>query len=63
MVWIKFNIAISKQGLSRIQAAIGTQEEEQILKKEFFSFPSISIDYGIMEKAQDIYTCNLTRIL
>ncbi len=44
------------QGLSRIQAAIGTQEEEQILKKEFFSFPSISIDYGIMEKAQDIYT-------
>lgn len=44
------------QGLSRIQDAIGTQEEEQILKKEFFSFPSISIDYGIMEKAQDIYT-------
>lgn len=44
------------EGLLRIQSAIGTQEEQQVLEKEFFEFPSESIDYGIMEKAQEIYT-------
>ena len=44
------------EGLLRIQSAIGMQEEEQILEQEFSRFPSESIDYGIMEKAQGIYT-------
>ncbi len=43
-------------GLRRIQASIGTPEEEEVLHKEFAQFQSQSIDYGIMEKAENIYT-------
>ncbi|HIX24458.1 MAG TPA: NTP transferase domain-containing protein [Candidatus Lachnoclostridium avicola] len=43
-------------GLQRIGAAIGTPEEEAVLEQEFAALPSVSIDYGIMEKAQHIYT-------
>ena len=43
-------------GLQRIGAAIGTSEEEAVLEQEFAALPSVSIDYGIMEKAQHIYT-------
>ena len=44
------------EGLCRIQEAIGTPEQETVLNKEFSDFVSESIDYGIMEKATDIYT-------
>lgn len=44
------------EGLKKIQAAIRTEKEEEILKQEFAAFPSQSIDYGIMEKAEHIYT-------
>ena len=43
-------------GLQSIGAAIGTPEEEEVLEREFAALPSVSIDYGIMEKAQHIYT-------
>lgn len=43
-------------GLKRIQASIGTPDEEDVLRKEFAQFQSQSIDYGIMEKAENIYT-------
>lgn len=43
-------------GLQRIQSAIGTEEERSVLEREFEAFRSESIDYGIMEKAQHIYT-------
>ncbi len=43
-------------GLQKIQAAIGTEEETQVLETEFAAFPSQSVDYGIMEKAESIYT-------
>ena len=43
-------------GLLRIQESIGTDSQEQILEKEFMSFRSESVDYGIMEKAEHIYT-------
>lgn len=43
-------------GLLRIQSAIGTAEEEAVLEKEFAAFKSESIDYGVMEKAENIYT-------
>lgn len=43
-------------GLKRIQDEIGTDIEDHVLEKEFSSFQSQSIDYGIMEKAEDIYT-------
>lgn len=43
-------------GLLRIKEAIGTNDETIVLEKEFYAFDSQSIDYGIMEKAKDIYT-------
>jgi len=53
---IEFLLPDLYQGLLKIKAAIGTQEEELVLEREFSAFRSESIDYGIMEKAQDIYT-------
>ena len=54
-------------GLKRIQDTIETPEEGYILEKEFTTFASQSIDYGIMEKAKDIYilpgTLSLIHIL
>lgn len=43
------------EGLMRIQSAIGTPEEDCVLKDTFPGFVSDSIDYGIMEKASGIY--------
>lgn len=42
-------------GLERIGMAIGTAEQGSVLEKEFQGFKSESIDYGIMEKAKNIY--------
>lgn len=44
------------EGLVRIKESIGTEEQEQVLEKEFTAFRSESVDYGIMEKADNIYT-------
>lgn len=44
------------QSLMNIQASIGTENEEIVLEKEFYNMPAISIDYGIMEKSDNIYT-------
>lgn len=41
--------------LKKIQEVIGTETEETVLEKEFYGIQSQSIDYGIMEKAEDIY--------
>lgn len=41
--------------LMAIMTSIGTEQYEQVLEKEFIGMESQSIDYGIMEKAQDIY--------
>lgn len=43
-------------GLRRIGGAIGAPDEKDVLEKEFSAFKSESIDYGIMEKADHIYT-------
>lgn len=43
-------------GLQKIRAAIGTQNERSVLNQEFEAFRSESVDYGIMEKAEHIYT-------
>ncbi len=42
-------------GLRRIGEALGTEIAAQVLEKEFYGFPSESIDYGVMEKARHIY--------
>ncbi|MCR4890611.1 MAG: NTP transferase domain-containing protein [Lachnospiraceae bacterium] len=44
------------EGLSIIKDAIGTSAQNSIIEKQFPTFPSISIDYGIMEKSDSIYT-------
>lgn len=41
-------------GLKSLEPALGEAGEEQALREVFPSLPSISIDYGIMEKEQDI---------
>lgn len=46
----------TSERLVAIKNAIGTAEEEVVLEKEFHAMPSQSIDYGIMEKADHIYT-------
>lgn len=43
------------EGLCRIKEAIGSEDQEQVLQREFYAFQSESIDYGIMEKAKNIY--------
>lgn len=43
------------QGLLKIQEAIGTERQEAVLESTFSNFKSESIDYGIMEKAENIY--------
>lgn len=42
-------------GLMKIQAAIGTEKENQVLAEEFTRIPAQSIDFGVMEKAKNIY--------
>ena len=43
------------EGLKRIDAATGTPQEKEVLQKEFYNFKSVSIDYGVLEKASNIY--------
>lgn len=43
------------EGLVKIQDAIGTEEQESVLEAEFEKMDSESIDYGIMEKAENIF--------
>lgn len=42
-------------GLCKIGEAIGCEEEQTVLEREFQAFKSESVDYGIMEKAKNIY--------
>ena len=44
------------EGLRRIQQAFGTAQEQSVLQEEFTKMRSMSIDYGILEHADDIYT-------
>ncbi|HOO26972.1 MAG TPA: mannose-1-phosphate guanylyltransferase, partial [Lachnospiraceae bacterium] len=44
------------EGIMTIRDAIKTPAQEEVLEKIFPTFPSISIDYGIMEKSENIYT-------
>lgn len=44
------------EGALKIGQAFGTDDFNKVLKNEFNNFTSESIDFGIMEKADDIYT-------
>ena len=43
-------------GLLKIKDSIGTDDYQKVLNEEFPNLESQSVDYGIMEKASDIYT-------
>ncbi len=43
------------EGLLRIKDSIGTPVEDEVLNTEFTAFASESVDYGIMEKADNIF--------
>jgi mannose-1-phosphate guanylyltransferase len=43
------------QSLERMKEAIGTSQESEVLAEEFAKLDKVSIDYGVMEKADDIY--------
>ncbi len=43
-------------GMIRIKEAVGTPSQDALIEDIFPKFPSISIDYGIMEHAENIYT-------
>jgi mannose-1-phosphate guanylyltransferase len=42
-------------GLSRLESAWGTADWDARLNSEYVAFPSISIDYAVMEKARDVW--------
>lgn len=42
------------QAMERIQSAVDTKDYERVLKQTYSAMPSISIDYGVMEKADQI---------
>ena len=42
------------QGLMRIEDATGTEREREAVRLAYQTIPSISIDYGVMEKADNI---------
>ncbi len=44
------------EGLQVIQNAIGTSEQDAVLDTEFEKFESVSVDYGILEKSNNIFT-------
>jgi mannose-1-phosphate guanylyltransferase len=46
-------------GLQRLQAAWGTADWEARLKDEYAAFPSISIDYAVMEKTRDVWVAEV----
>jgi mannose-1-phosphate guanylyltransferase len=41
-------------GLMRIRKSLGTENAERVTREEFNGFENISIDYGVMEKSDDI---------
>ena len=43
-------------GLMRIKDSLVSDAFSDVLKEEFVQFASVSIDYGILEKADSIYT-------
>ncbi len=42
------------QGLMKIGRALGTKKEEEVMAAVFKELPSVSIDYGVMEKASKV---------
>ncbi len=42
------------KGLGHIRNSLGTKDEKKVLKEEYQKMESISIDYGVLEKAENV---------
>lgn len=43
------------QAILKIKAALGSEDQAELIKAEFEKMPEITVEYGIMEKADNIY--------
>jgi mannose-1-phosphate guanylyltransferase len=41
-------------GLMRINECLGSEKEEEVIKKEFSQFERVSVDYGVLEKSSQV---------
>jgi len=41
-------------GLVRINECLGSEKEEEVIKKEFSQFERVSVDYGVLEKSSQV---------
>ncbi|MBW1839941.1 MAG: mannose-1-phosphate guanylyltransferase, partial [Deltaproteobacteria bacterium] len=41
-------------GLMRIDECLGSEKEEEVIKKEFSQFERVSVDYGVLEKSPQV---------
>ena len=41
-------------GLMRIDECLGSEKEEEVIKKEFSQFEIVSVDYGVLEKSSQV---------
>jgi len=55
MTMIERHLPDLYQGLMKIKSAIGSPDEQHVIAEVFNDLDSISIDYGIMEKAETTY--------
>lgn len=51
---MKIHLPDLYKGLMKIEKALGGDREKEIIKEVYISFPKISIDYGVMEKASSV---------
>jgi|CXWL01.1.fsa_nt_gi mannose-1-phosphate guanylyltransferase len=51
---LRAHLPLVAQGTERITKVVGTKKYATVLKKEFAQWPSISIDYGVAEKARQV---------
>ncbi len=52
---IKQHMPKLHEGLERIKSALGTAFEQEVLEEEYARFDKISIDFGVMEHAKDVF--------
>ncbi len=53
---IKKNLPVLSRELEKVAPFINTPEESHILESHYQNFPKVSIDYGVMEKSDNIGT-------
>ena len=52
--WVAKYLPDMFDGLMEIQESIGTEKQDEVIKNIFETFTKISIDYGVMEKADNV---------